>query len=173
MLGVDHDKIILPSTPFPTIPMLGTNCCCNVILFYVGNKRCCIVLYLDLDECRIMSGLCRHGRCINTMGSYRCICDSGFTADPSSMRCLDDNECHRDPNLCEFTCVNTDGSYRCGCPDGYTLSPDGKTCSDVDECAARTHTCGETCVNTPGSFTCSCPDGYVQRGKQCVGMCAF
>ena len=23
MLGVDHDKIILLSTPFPTIPMLG------------------------------------------------------------------------------------------------------------------------------------------------------
>ena len=45
MLGVDHDKIILLSTPFPTIPMLGTNCWCNVILFYVGNKRCCIVLY--------------------------------------------------------------------------------------------------------------------------------
>ena len=33
------------STPFQTIPMLGTNYCCNVILFYVGNKRCCIVLY--------------------------------------------------------------------------------------------------------------------------------
>ena len=34
------------STPFPTIPMLGTNCCCNVILFHAGNKRCCcIVLY--------------------------------------------------------------------------------------------------------------------------------
>ena len=45
MLGVDHDKNILLSTPFPTIPMLGTNCWCNVIVFYVGNKRCCIVLY--------------------------------------------------------------------------------------------------------------------------------
>ena len=45
MLGVDHDKNILLSTPFPTIPMLGTNCWCNVIMFYVGNNRCCIVLY--------------------------------------------------------------------------------------------------------------------------------
>ena len=42
--GVDHDEIILLSTPFLTIPMLDTNCCCNVILFYLGNKRCCIVL---------------------------------------------------------------------------------------------------------------------------------
>ena len=45
MLEVDHDEIILLSTSFPTIPMLATNCCCNVILFYVGNKRRCIVLY--------------------------------------------------------------------------------------------------------------------------------
>ena len=33
------------SAPLPTIPMLRTNCCYNVILFYVGNRRCCIVLY--------------------------------------------------------------------------------------------------------------------------------
>ena len=44
-VGVDHDKVILLSTPFPTIPILGKNCCCGVIVFYVGNKRCCIVLY--------------------------------------------------------------------------------------------------------------------------------
>ena len=45
MLGVDQDKIILLSTPFPTILMLGQSCCCDVIVFYVGNKRCCIVLH--------------------------------------------------------------------------------------------------------------------------------
>ena len=26
----------------------GTNCWCNVIMFYVGNKRYCIVLYCKL-----------------------------------------------------------------------------------------------------------------------------
>ena len=31
MLRVDHDKILLLSTPFPTIPMLGKNCCYNVL----------------------------------------------------------------------------------------------------------------------------------------------
>ena len=31
MLGVDHEKIILLSTLFPIIPILGTNCSCNVI----------------------------------------------------------------------------------------------------------------------------------------------
>ena len=51
MLGVDHDTIILLSTPFPTIPMLGKHCCHNVIVFYVGNKRCCIVLYCIVLYC--------------------------------------------------------------------------------------------------------------------------
>ena len=59
MLEEDHDKIILLSTPFPTIPILGTNYC-NVILFCVGNKLF-IVLYIThmpvslislLDCCR-------------------------------------------------------------------------------------------------------------------------
>ena len=125
----------------------------------------------DLDECRVMPGLCRNGRCINTMGSYRCVCDIGFRADASGKRCVDQNECHRDPSPCEYTCVNTQGSYECSCPVGYTLNADGSTCSDVDECATRTHACSETCVNTPGSYRCSCPDGYIQRGKQCIGRC--
>ena len=64
MLEVDHDKIILLSTPFPTIPMLATNCCCNVNLFYVGNKRsCCIVLYCIALYCIVrmhLQGLYQH-----------------------------------------------------------------------------------------------------------------
>ena len=54
MLGVDHDKIILLSTLFTTIPMLGKNCCCDVIVFYVGNKRCCIVLYCIVLHCIVL-----------------------------------------------------------------------------------------------------------------------
>ena len=53
MLGVDHDKIILRANPFPTIPMLGTNCWCNVIVFYVGNKRCCTVSILIISTPRV------------------------------------------------------------------------------------------------------------------------
>ena len=56
MLGVDHDKIILLSTPFPTNPMLGKNGWCDVqvIVFYVGNKRCCIVLYCIVLYCTVL-----------------------------------------------------------------------------------------------------------------------
>ena len=33
----------------------------------------------DIDECAAMGDeLCSDGQCVNTMGSYRCICDRGF-----------------------------------------------------------------------------------------------
>ena len=88
-VGVDHDNIIFLSTPFPTIPMLGTYiyCCCNVILFYAGHKRCCIVSHRiashriasyrivssNIVSYRIISDALdkRVDRCIGQGGGYR------------------------------------------------------------------------------------------------------
>ena len=52
MLGVAHDKIILLSTLFPTIPMFGKNCCCDEILCSMlgkNNVLYCIVSYRILS----------------------------------------------------------------------------------------------------------------------------
>ena len=45
----------------------------------------------DIDECKTLPGLCENGQCVNTLGSYRCICDRGFKPDPASSntKCLD------------------------------------------------------------------------------------
>ena len=43
ILGVDHDKIILLSTLFPTIPMLGKNCC----VMY-SNSLCSMLEIIDV-----------------------------------------------------------------------------------------------------------------------------
>ena len=52
MLVADHDMVTLLYTPFPIISIFGTNCCCNVILFYMLEindivlcTTYCIVLY--------------------------------------------------------------------------------------------------------------------------------
>lgn len=123
----------------------------------------------DIDECEMMPNLCRNGKCINTMGSYRCICNKGYKPDHSGTRCIDVNECEATPSPCKFTCQNTEGSYRCSCPRGYTLNPDGITCRDLDECATGQHTCQHECVNTQGSYKCTCSQGYNQVGEQCLG----
>lgn len=123
---------------------------------------------LDIDECQ-MPNLCRNGKCINTMGSYRCICDKGYQPDHSGTRCIDVNECEQTPSPCKFTCQNTEGSFRCSCPRGYTLNPDGITCRDLDECATGQHTCENECVNTQGSYKCTCAQGFNEVGEQCIG----
>ncbi|NXR97330.1 FBN2 protein, partial [Oxylabes madagascariensis] len=57
--------------------------------------------------------------CYNTLGSYRCVCPSGFSYDQFSHACHDVNECSSAKNPCNYGCSNTEGGYLCGCPPGY------------------------------------------------------
>lgn len=70
----------------------------------------------------MMPDICLNGRCINTMGSYRCICNRGFKVDTTSTYCRDVNECSLRPSPCKFSCQNTEGSYVCSCPPGFELN---------------------------------------------------
>ena len=71
---------------------------------------------IDVDECAVMPRACANGRCLNTMGSYRCLCDLGWKADMSGTSCIDVDECAQDPPPCEHKCTNTAGSFTCSCP---------------------------------------------------------
>lgn len=42
----------------------------------------------DIDECRVMGNLCKNGQCINTLGSYNCICKPGYTTDITGTVCV-------------------------------------------------------------------------------------
>ena len=42
----------------------------------------------DLNECRIMTEACGRGECINTDGSFRCACPSGYVLDDSGHNCI-------------------------------------------------------------------------------------
>ncbi|XP_041916071.1 fibrillin-2-like [Alosa sapidissima] len=122
----------------------------------------------DIDECKLIPDVCKNGKCINTMGSYKCHCKPGYTASISGTACDDQDECSMSPKPCNFICKNTEGSYACSCPRGYTLQEDGRTCKDLDECQTKKHNCQFICVNTIGGFTCKCPPGFAQHHTACI-----
>ena len=83
-----------------------------------------------MDECSMMLGACRNGRCRNTVGSFTCQCADGYVLTPDGHNCRDVNECEEVPNTCPQpgTCQNIMGSYICTCPAGYEISQDGNFC---------------------------------------------
>ncbi|XP_035691358.1 fibrillin-3-like [Branchiostoma floridae] len=119
----------------------------------------------DIDECATGVHSChQHATCTNTVGSYRCTCNSGYTGDGRTCTalCWGSTTCPRggicsSPNHC--TSCNT----------GYE-SPD---CGNIDECATDTDNCHEdaSCTDTDGSFTCTCNDGYTGSGLHCAPEC--
>ncbi|PKU49116.1 latent-transforming growth factor beta-binding protein 1 isoform x2 [Limosa lapponica baueri] len=72
----------------------------------------------DINECE-RSDLCSpHGECLNTAGSYQCICERGFSVSTDGRTCEDVNECEMLSGVCgEALCENVDGSFLCLCSD--------------------------------------------------------
>ncbi len=109
--------------------------------------------------------MCQHGTCVNTVGSFTCLCSTGYVYDDASHQCIDDNECLTAVCAANARCVNTPGSYRCECPPGYRPGdPDparrSAGCLDVDECTERRNVCQRgTCRNVAGGFQCVCQEG--------------
>ena len=72
-------------------------------------------------------------QCIDTDGSYQCICYDGYryTLNNSSPVCENINECLEQSEPCSLyaDCVDLIGSakYECTCKDGY--EGDGQTCN--------------------------------------------
>ncbi|XP_035691365.1 signal peptide, CUB and EGF-like domain-containing protein 3 [Branchiostoma floridae] len=117
--------------------------------------------FSDIDECATGVHSChQHAACTNTVGSYRCTCDSGYTGDGRTCTalCWGSTTCPRggicsSPNHCT------------SCDTGYE-SPD---CGNIDECSTDTDNCHEdaSCTDTDGSFTCTCNDGHTGNGLHC------
>lgn len=73
----------------------------------------------DVNECH-EEGLCPPpGKCVNLLGSFRCVCPRGFRLDLAGARCLDRDECA--DGRCQSPCRNYAGGYRCDCPAGMLL----------------------------------------------------
>lgn len=47
----------------------------------------CFVLLSDINECKAFPGMCTYGKCRNTIGSFKCRCNSGFALDMEERNC--------------------------------------------------------------------------------------
>uniref|UniRef100_A0A8C2EYV8 Fibrillin 2b n=1 Tax=Cyprinus carpio TaxID=7962 RepID=A0A8C2EYV8_CYPCA len=156
--GVDCEACPKPNTPeYKTICPRGPG---------IANRGDILTgrpFYKDVNECKVFKGLCTHGTCRNTIGSFRCRCDSGFALTMEERNCTDIDECTISPDLCGHgVCVNTPGSFECECFEGYESGfMMMKNCMDIDECERDHLLCrGGTCLNTEGSYECDCPPGH-------------
>ncbi|XP_069874197.1 latent-transforming growth factor beta-binding protein 3 isoform X1 [Dipodomys merriami] len=75
-----------------------------------GYKRLNSTHCQDINECA-MPGMCRHGDCLNSPGSYRCVCPPGHSLGPSRTQCIADKP--EEKSLC-FRMVSPE--YQCQHP---------------------------------------------------------
>ena len=84
--------------------------------------------FTDTDECAYDTDSCAQ-ICINEVGSYSCLCDTGYQLLSDNRRCADIDECAQGIDGCAQTCTNTIGNYTCSCDSGYYLASDGHMCN--------------------------------------------
>lgn len=128
-----------------------TTCACRD--GFSGDGLVCV----DVDECTTpgVHNCSANSSCVNTLGSYTCVCPDGFLLTPG-LGCTDVDECaEQGHSRCHAlaTCVNVEGNYSCVCPEGY--AGDGRRC----ECTPGSCGRGLDCLpeGEDGALVCADP----------------
>lgn len=127
------------------------------------------LFFTDRNECLEIPNVCSHGECIDTQGSYRCLCHNGFKATADQTMCMGKI------TLNWISCSSVYHSvllYQTNQRAFLTLV----FVLDIDECDRQP--CGNgTCKNTVGSYNCLCFPGFeLTHNNDCMGtnhLCFF
>lgn len=126
----------------------------------------------DVNECKVFQGLCTHGNCRNTIGSFKCRCNNGFALTAEERNCTGMRKQQRESDLFYFILFYLNISITLS-KQLLSLPFQCLSVSDIDECRISPDLCGHgACVNTPGSFECECFEGYesgFMMMKNCMG----
>jgi cysteine-rich repeat protein len=115
----------------------------------------------DIDECAMGTDNCdANATCTNTVGSFTCACDFGYTGDGVTCSLADTDgdgiddltEC-TDPSNCEDTDGDGIPDYQDVCGDGRASVPPNEACDDGN--TTNGDGCSDTCMVEPGF---DCPD---------------
>uniref|UniRef100_A0A3P9HZW2 Thrombomodulin n=1 Tax=Oryzias latipes TaxID=8090 RepID=A0A3P9HZW2_ORYLA len=134
----------------------GFFCRCPQGFHLDANLRTCS----DIDECQLQT--CEGHECVNTPGSYKCVCRDGY--EMLDGECRDIDECKT--STCEHSCLNYAGSFSCRCNDGF-IPDSSKPRSCKKHCAKER--CQKVCEGNMDS-SCSCPEGYIEDENFCVDI---
>ncbi|CAD5219992.1 unnamed protein product [Bursaphelenchus okinawaensis] len=185
------------------VPLEGTNYRCDILpaniissrirqMEKTIDRRSCATGYqwssgrcTDIDEClEYGDEMCLepNTQCLNSAGSFQCVCKMGFYWSHAGQVCVDIDECLIGADCLESQrCLNTPGSYKCirtlTCGTGYALDSETDQCVDVDECNLGSHDCGPLyhCRNTQGSYRCdakTCGPSDIMNPKtgECISV---
>ena len=139
----------------------------TIIKLFIAEK--------DIDECKLGTDECGDNAvCYNTMGSYQCLCKTGYVMVEN--KCFYVDSCLQSllagRNSCgeNGSCVHGALGFQCECNSGFIL--DGESCVDADECGSGQHNCHlfATCTNTVAGFECACLEGFVGNGTTCIDV---
>lgn len=73
------------------------------------------LFFSDIDECKENPNVCGAGECVNTLGSFHCRCEEGYSVKPDGgPQCTDEDECYLGTYICDENadCINNPVSMK-------------------------------------------------------------
>uniref|UniRef100_A0A6Q2ZDR1 Latent transforming growth factor beta binding protein 4 n=1 Tax=Esox lucius TaxID=8010 RepID=A0A6Q2ZDR1_ESOLU len=129
----------------------GVNGSCPAGFNRINGTQC-----VDVNEC-LQPGFCENGNCVNTRGSYSCVCRQGYILDASHGICVSHKVISEDKGQCYRILTSGSGPGSCSVPILRNITKQICCCSRVGKAW------GKTCERCPyfGSvaFKEICPAG--------------